>query len=381
MAPAKRKTTARAKPVGTTSRATAKSSARHAVKPGPNAKAPAKAASTVKATATAKTSAKAASTAKAKASATRAAAPGAESAPAAARGETPRTRAPTVSERAETPRTRAPTALDVRSQTRRTRLPTVSDRAETPRTRAPTERPGIAVVAPRRSDVPTTMRSRTDTLLEPPRPDAAPAARRSRSDTLREPPMIVTAQGRDDLTNGDHLGDPARVAELAALEVRIDQLAEPEMLVALASQIDTLGMQLAFEISRHAHDAAHVAPLKPVLIRVPEVHGRALVRAAEKFDDLGSPRRAAYVLFEALRKAFDPDVIVAVSAALAFILEAHEQGTAATQLRALVTTREDQRAAGIDRKEVRLQFASALEQLRDRGVDWNALADDPPRFD
>jgi len=298
-----------------------------------------------------------------------------------------------VSARVETQRTRAPTALDVSSQTRRTRAPTVSERAETPRTRAPTERPGIVVATPKRSRTdtvlepprppaaPATLRSRTDTVLEPPRHHAAPARRRSRTDTLREPPMNVTTQGRDDLANGDQLGDPARVAELAALEVRIDQLAEPEVLVALASQIDTLGMQLAFEISRHAHDAAHVAPLKPVLIRVPEVHGRALVRAAEKFDDLGSPRRAAYVLFEALRKAFDPDVIGSVSAALAFILDAHEQGTAATQLRSLVATREEQRAAGVDRKEVRIQFASALELLRDRGVDWTALADAPPQFD
>ena len=393
MAHAKSKATAKAKPIGTKSKATAP--AKPAAKPGARAKTPAtvkpRAGAKSKAPTTVKPRAGARAKTPATASSTTATTPGAKPGPGGLRGETPRTRAQTVSERAETPRTRAPTALDVSSQTRRTRAPTVSERAETPRTRAPTERPGIVAATPKRSradtvlepprqpDAPMTLRSRTDTVLEPPRHDAAP--RRSRTDTLREPPIIVSTLGRDDLAKGDLLGDPARVAELAALEVRIDQLAEPEVLVALASQIDTLGMQLAFEISRHAHDAAHVAPLKPVLIRVPEVHGRALVRAAEKFDDLGSPRRAAYVLFEALRKAFDPDVIGSVSAALAFILDAHEQGTAATQLRALVSTREEQRAAGVDRKEVRIQFASALELLRDRGVDWTALADDPPRFD
>jgi hypothetical protein len=116
-------------------------------------------------------------------------------------------------------------------------------------------------------------------------------------------------------------------------------------------------------------------------MRVPMIYGRALVRAAEKFDDLGSPKRAAYVLFEALRKAFDPEVIASVASALSFILDAHGQGTAAQRLSDLVAIREEQRAAGTDRKEVRAQFSAALEELRDRGVDWPALADDSPQFD
>jgi len=307
--------------------------------------------------------------------------------------ETPRTRAPTVSQLEETAKSRARTAKDIGSQTPRTRAPTKSEREENPRTKAATIRPG---------QLADTSRTRRDTLREPPRTDIAVdagdldsattgrwerdallevAPARSRTTTLKD--RVIVVEPHDELVDavdGD-VADPARALELASLESRIDTLEDPEVLVAVASQIDKLGMQLAFEISRHAHDADHVAPLKPVLMRVPEVYGRALVRAAEKYDDGGSPKRAAYVLFEALRKAFDPALIASMCDALAFILEAHQQGPVAFKLRDLVATRAEQRASGMDRKEVRTQFASALTQIRDHGIDWNALADDEVQFD
>lgn len=216
-------------------------------------------------------------------------------------------------------------------ETARTRAPTISVRDETPRTRAPTASP----------------RPVHRTVLEP----------------------------------GNALADPARAAELAALEAQAETLGDPDLLVALATQIDALGMQLAYEISRHAHDEAHIAPLKPVLMRVPALYGRTLLRAAEKFDDQGSPRRAAYVMFEALRKAFDHDVITSVAGALSFVLEAHGQSTPAAKIRALLADRDDQRARGVDRREVRTQFAAALDALRDGGVQWDALDDVADTFD
>lgn len=228
------------------------------------------------------------------------------------------------------PAKKAKTAI-ARPETPRTRAPTISVRDETPRTRAPTASP----------------RPLHRTVLEP----------------------------------ANELADPARAAELAALEAQAETLGDPDLLVALASQIDALGMQLAYEISRHAHDAAHIAPLKPVLLRVPALYGRTLLRAAEKFDDQGSPRRAAYVLFEALRKAFDHDVITTVAGALSFVLDAHGQRKPAMTIRALLGERDDQRARGVDRREVRTRFAAALETLRDTGVDWNALDDVADKFD
>lgn len=223
-------------------------------------------------------------------------------------------------------------------ETPRTRAPTISVRDENPRTRAPT------------------------------------ASGRTRD----EAHAATATSSRDHSTEA---ADPARAAELGALEEQVETLSDPHLLVALATRIDTLGMQLAYEISRHAHDAAHIAPLKPVLLRIPALYGKTLLRAAEKFDDQGSPRRAAYVLFEALRKAFDPNVITAVASALSFVLEAHGQTKPARTIRALLTEREDRRAAGVDRREVRTQFSTALEALRDGGVDWDALDDVADQFD
>lgn len=219
---------------------------------------------------------------------------------------------------------------------------------------------------------------------------SAPAAKRastetrSRHDTIADPPVHVEPHEATATSSLDHsadAADPARAAELAALEEQVETLTSPDLLVALASRIDTLGMQLAYEISRHAHDAGHIAPLKPVLMRVPALYGKTLLRAAEKFDDLGSPRRAAYVLFEALRKAFDPDVITSVASALSFVLEAHGQAKPAVAIREILVEREDRRARGVDRREVRTQFAAALDELRDGGVDWDALDDVAEQFD
>lgn len=249
---------------------------------------------------------------------------------------------------AETPRSRAPT-ISVRDETRRTRAPTASGR------------------------------TRGEGAAPPPSDESRP-----RRDAVVEEPIDVAPHEATATSPRDHsaeAADPARAAELAALEEQVETLDDPHLLVALATRIDTLGMQLAYEISRHAHDAGHIAPLKPVLLRVPALYGKTLLRAAEKFDDQGSPRRAAYVLFEALRKAFDPDVITAVASALSFVLEAHGQAKPARTIRALLSEREDRRAAGVDRREVRTQFAAALEALRDGGVEWDALDDVADQFD
>ena len=91
--------------------------------------------------------------------------------------------------------------------------------------------------------------------------------------------------------------DPA--SALAELEKEIetrDQIAE---LLALATAIDALGRTLAIEITRLAAVPEQATPLKLVLLRVPSVHTRALLRTAEKLDDAGSPRRATRVLLVA----------------------------------------------------------------------------------
>ena len=169
------------------------------------------------------------------------------------------------------------------------------------------------------------------------------------------------------------LGEPVQATTLAALEQRIPQLAEPTELLELAAQLDLLGMQLAYEITRLAAQPELAAPLKPVLVRVPTVHARALLRAAERFDDLGSPKRAVYVLLEALRKAFEPATIAAAAEALTFSLDAHGQRAAAARVRELVTAPTDQ---GQTRRELRESFLAGLDELRAQ-IDWTALDDEP----
>jgi hypothetical protein len=198
-----------------------------------------------------------------------------------------------------------------------------------------------------------------------------------------ERPSVPILETRDPAVDGGELtpGDPARLAEVATLELRVPQLSEPAELIALATEIDRLAMQLAHEVARSAADTALVASLKPVLLRASAVYGKALLRAAERFDDLGSPRRAVFILVEALRKAFDPQLIASVAAALSFALEANGQEAAATRLREILIERGDRRAAGVDRREIRSQFTSSLEDIRDRLIEWTTLDDDSARFD
>lgn len=167
-------------------------------------------------------------------------------------------------------------------------------------------------------------------------------------------------------------GEPLQAGALAALERRIAELDDPAELLALATQIDQLGMQLAYEIRRYGAQSELAAPLKPVLLRVPVVHARALLRTAERYDDRGSPRRAAYVLIEALRKSFAVDALAAAAHALAFLLDAHGQPTAAARVRTLMTA-----DGGGDRRAIRARFEAALDELRDRDIRWVDLDDEP----
>ncbi len=171
-----------------------------------------------------------------------------------------------------------------------------------------------------------------------------------------------------------------RLDEVATFELRIPQLSEPSELLALATELDRLAMQLAHQVARYAPDSAEVASLKPLLLRTSAAYGKALLRTAERFDDLGSPKRAVYVLLEALRKAFDPQLIASVAASLSFTLEANGQAAAATRLREILSERADRRAAGVERREIRSQFTVAMEDIRDRLIEWTMLDDDVDRF-
>ncbi|MBS1121536.1 MAG: hypothetical protein H6Q90_3764 [Deltaproteobacteria bacterium] len=167
------------------------------------------------------------------------------------------------------------------------------------------------------------------------------------------------------------VAEPVQALILTALEDKISQLAEPSELLALASEIDQLGMQLAHEITRLASRPELAAPLGPVLVRVPSVYARTLLRAAERFDDLGSPKRSTYVLIEALRKTFEPATINTVAQALRFVLEAHGQPAAAERVRELVTMLDERPS----RRDARERFLAAIDELRDL-VDWGALDDE-----
>jgi hypothetical protein len=168
------------------------------------------------------------------------------------------------------------------------------------------------------------------------------------------------------------LGEPVQAGVLATLEAKIAQLAEPGELLALATEIDQLGQQLAHEIAELGAQRERAAPLASVLVRVPTVYATALLRAAERFDDRGSPRRAAVVLIEALRRVFDPAMTDTVVGALGFLLEANGERAAAERARDLVTAPAGDPAA---RREARARFLAGLDELR-ASIDWAALEDE-----
>ena len=157
---------------------------------------------------------------------------------------------------------------------------------------------------------------------------------------------------------------------LTALERRIDTLEHPAELLALATEIDSLGRHLALELQRLALDPARSAPLKPVLLRVPAAHTRVLLRCAEKLDDLGSPRRAVRVPLEALRKALDADMVEVVVDALGFTLEAFEQHAASARLRSLLES-----PAEMSRRERRARNLGIIDELATT-IEWLALEDE-----
>ena len=161
--------------------------------------------------------------------------------------------------------------------------------------------------------------------------------------------------------------DPATV--LAELETEIgarDQIAD---LLALATAIGALGRTLALELTRLGADREARAPLELVLLRVPAVHTRALLRTAEKLDDAGSPRRAARVLVEAMRKAIDADLVEVVADALGFTFDAFEQHAATAKLRALLAIE------AATRRERRQRHLALVDELA-AAIDWAALDDE-----
>ncbi len=169
--------------------------------------------------------------------------------------------------------------------------------------------------------------------------------------------------------------DPA--SALAELEAEIAVRDQIPDLLALATAIDALGRTLAIEITRLAAVPEHAMPLKLVLLRVPAVHTRCLLRTAEKLDDAGSPRRAARVLTIALRKAIDaPDgsLVDTVSTALAFTFDAFAQHAATAKLNELLAI--DPTASRRDRRQQHLALVDELEAA----IAWDAL-DDELAFD
>ena len=162
--------------------------------------------------------------------------------------------------------------------------------------------------------------------------------------------------------------DPA--AELAELAAQIDQHDQPGDLLLLSTTIDHFGRQLAQELSRVIAAPALADPLKPILLAVPAVHVRALLRTAEKLDDANSPRRGARVLLEALHHAFDANLVEVVVEALGFTLAAFEQRTAADKLQALASI--DPNLARRARRGLHLAL---VEELAD-AIEWPVLDDE-----
>ncbi|MBA2544903.1 MAG: hypothetical protein H0V17_34995 [Deltaproteobacteria bacterium] len=168
-----------------------------------------------------------------------------------------------------------------------------------------------------------------------------------------------------------YVSEPLQSTTLASLEQQIATLDQPADLISLATSIDELGRDLALEIVRLATQPELADPLKPVLLRVPGAYTRALLRAAEKLDDAGSPRRAARVLIEALRKAFDANLVEVVADALGFTLDAFAQQAAATRLRTLVRFADP----AASRRELRTRHLAVVEELPEL-IDWTALDDE-----
>jgi hypothetical protein len=157
---------------------------------------------------------------------------------------------------------------------------------------------------------------------------------------------------------------------LAQLTAQIDKRDGAAELLALATAIDELGREVALEI---AQDASAAASLRPVLLAVAPAYTRALLRAAEKYDDMGSPRRAAFALVEALRRAFDAGNVDVVGAALIFVLDAGDQAAAAARVRDIVDGAGD---TAVPRRELRKGYIGSIDELRAL-IDWGALDDEP----
>jgi hypothetical protein len=178
---------------------------------------------------------------------------------------------------------------------------------------------------------------------------------------------------------GDSIGYPRgivaaapidRAHALTVLEQQVDLLQDPSELLALATQIEDFGRELALELQRLIAEPTRRAPLEPVLMKVPVVHTRVLLRCAEKLDDLGSPRRAARVLCEALRKAFDANMVATVVDALGFTLDAFDQRPASTRLRALMEP-----PAEASRRERRVRHMHIVDELLAL-IEWSELDDE-----
>jgi hypothetical protein len=169
------------------------------------------------------------------------------------------------------------------------------------------------------------------------------------------------------------IGEPIEAEMLARLEEKLPQRDAPTELLDLATEIDELGRRIALAIAQHPPRSELALPLRPVLLRVPVAYTRTLLRASERYDDIGSPRRAALVLVEALRKAFDANMVADVVEPLIFILEANEQPAAAARMRAFVTEPSDPNES---RRERRERYFDAIEGLH-AAIDWNALDDEP----
>ena len=164
------------------------------------------------------------------------------------------------------------------------------------------------------------------------------------------------------------MSDPT--STLADLEAQIDQHDDGGDLVILATTIEHFGRQLAQELQLALSDPARAEPLKPILLRVPAVHVRALLRAAEKLDDAGNSRTAARVLAEALHSASDADRGEQGADALGFVLVAFEQRAASTTLETLLAL-----DPALPRRERRQRHLELVDELAD-AIDWTALDDE-----